>query len=244
MNGLPMNRDMCPAEPHTRFGRLSELEIGLDSPSSLGIRHCQLPASQRPEVEAFVDKFLLGKEQAQTLVDKHPFDKVEYEFWYDGWTKGKSTFPMPDATNVESVFVEAEESEQGSDWNVEDDTKASGGKYVTIQPGKNSPQSAPSEKSGVLRVPFRVTQDAKYYLFVRVNCPSADDDSFWVKLDDGPFAMANGLRTNGWEWVKLDAINLEPGEHTLTMTYREDGAKLDRIGLTTYVFGPAELESH
>jgi hypothetical protein len=30
--------------------------------------HCQLPKSQYPEVEAFIDKFLLGKEDANTII--------------------------------------------------------------------------------------------------------------------------------------------------------------------------------
>ncbi len=30
---------------------------------------------------------------------------------------------------------------------------------------------------------------------------------------------ANGLRTTGWEWVKLENLDLKPGKHTLTMTY-------------------------
>ena len=55
-----------------------------------------------------------------------------------------------------------------------------------------------------------------------------------MKFDDGNFASANGLGTNGWEWVKLNNVQLKPGEHTLTMTYREDGALLDKIGITTY----------
>ena len=52
--------------------------------------------------------------------------------------------------------------------------------------------------------------------------------------------MANGLRTSGWEWVKLDAMELKPGKHTLTMAYREDGAVIDKITITTYPFGPGK----
>ena len=43
-----------------------------------GHGHCQLPQSQYPEVEAFIDKFLLGKEDANTIimhVDKTLEDK-------------------------------------------------------------------------------------------------------------------------------------------------------------------------
>lgn len=208
-----------------------------------GHPHCRLPDSQRPEVEAFVDKFLLGKKDANTSVTKHPFDQVEHEFWYNGWTKGKSTFPITDATNVESIYMEAETAMLGADWRVTSDPKASGDKYVTIKSGMNSPATVPNGEAGVLTIHFKVTRDTKYYLFARVSCPSADDDSFWVKIDDGKYASTNGLGTNGWEWVKLNSVHLKPGEHKLTMTYREDGALLDKIGITTYPFGPSGLEA-
>ena len=208
-----------------------------------GHQHCQLPDSQRPEVEAFVDKFLLGKNDANTSVTKHPFADVEHKFWYDGWTTGKSTFPTPNGENIETFTFEAESTTHGSDWRILSDSQASGGKYLTINPSLDSPQTVPSGDDGRLTIPFKATKDAKYYVFARAKCPSADDDSFWLKIDDGKFTAANGLGTKGWEWVKLTAIKLQPGEHSLTITYRENGALLDTIGITTYPFGPAGLVS-
>lgn len=47
-----------------------------------GHGHCQLPESQYPEVEAFVDKFLLGKKDADTEVTIAPlYGEVDYESW-------------------------------------------------------------------------------------------------------------------------------------------------------------------
>lgn len=47
-----------------------------------GHNHCMLPESQYPEVEAFVDKFLLGKKTANTYVTIAPlFEKVDYQRW-------------------------------------------------------------------------------------------------------------------------------------------------------------------
>ncbi len=44
--------------------------------------HCQLPDGQRPEVEAFVDRFLLGKD-VDTNVTKAPmYQHVDYKRWY------------------------------------------------------------------------------------------------------------------------------------------------------------------
>ena len=206
-----------------------------------GHGHCQLPASQRPEVEAFVDKFLLGDQTANTKVNKHPFESVKVEHWYDGWLTGKSSFPEPDISNMESVFYEVECANHGADWIEGNDSKASNGRYLTIKSGLNSSNVAPTKSEGKVQIPFTVSKDALYYVFARVNCPSADDDSFWIKIDDREFVAANGLRTTGWDWVKLMKADLKGGDHTLTMTYREDGALIDKIGITTYVYGPTEL---
>lgn len=208
-----------------------------------GHPHCRLPDDQRPEVEAFVDKFLLGKSEVETDVTKHPFDSVEHEFWYDGWTKGKSTFPTLDGAEIETFTFEAESLNPGSDWEILSAEEASAGKYITVKPNLDSPQTAPAGEESALTVPLNTTKDAKYYVYARLNCPSADDDSFWIQIDDEAFVAANGLQTNGWQWVKLTAWNPVPGKHTLTIKYRENGALLDRIGITTYPFGPEGLET-
>ena len=55
--------------------------------------HCMLPESQYPEVEAFVDKFLLGKEDVDTNVTIAPmFEDVDYERWIKWWGTGNPTF--------------------------------------------------------------------------------------------------------------------------------------------------------
>ena len=47
-----------------------------------GHPHCQLPEEQWPEVGAFIDKFLLDDQGADTEVTIHPFDGVDYQQWY------------------------------------------------------------------------------------------------------------------------------------------------------------------
>lgn len=47
-----------------------------------GHMHCMLPESQYPEVEAFIDKFLLGKTDVDTFVSKADmFEDVDYLKW-------------------------------------------------------------------------------------------------------------------------------------------------------------------
>lgn len=206
-----------------------------------GHGHCQLPESQKPEVEAFVDKFLLNDQSADTSVMTHSYENVEHEHWYDGWLTGKSSFPEPNTADIESIFYEVESAPHGSGWNELKDPKASNERYLTIKPGSNSPQAAPSGSESTIDIPMTVSKNATYYIFARVNCPTADDDSFWVKIDDGQFVAANGLRTSGWAWVKLHKAELTKGKHSLSIGYREDGAAIDKIGITTYLYGPTDM---
>ena len=54
--------------------------MGFSFPDGHG--HCQLPKEQRPEVEAFIDRFLLGK-NVDTNVTKAPmFEKVDCKKWF------------------------------------------------------------------------------------------------------------------------------------------------------------------
>ena len=205
--------------------------------------HCRLPDSQRPEVEAFVDKFLLGDTSANTDIQTHSFDKLNHRQWYDGWLTGTSTFPTPDASNIESSFYEIESATYGSNWLIVKSDEASNGAYATIKSGQNSTDRASPAAENTITVPITAGRTDRYYLFGRLNCPSADDDSFWIKIDDQPFEVANGLRTTGWDWVKMTTVDLTKGSHTLTLTHREDGALIDKVAITTYLFGPHGADS-
>lgn len=46
-----------------------------------GHPHCNLPDSQRPEVEAFVDRFLLGKDEDTNVTRADMFEDVDVERW-------------------------------------------------------------------------------------------------------------------------------------------------------------------
>jgi len=78
-------------------------------------------------------------------------------------------------------------------------------------------------------------------VFALANGPTPQDDSAWWKLDDEDFAQANGMGTVGWQWVKLGRRDLTAGEHTITITYREDGLMLDKVAVSSFAYGPEEL---
>jgi len=206
-----------------------------------GHGHCRLPDSQRPEVEAFVDKFLLGMKDAKTDVTISPYDDVDHTRWIDWWGTGEPALGRRNMAGIETVTFEAEGASVGSNWEILNDAQASDGRYVTAISGVQSIQAPPTETRGVVSISFSVKSRGSYAVFARVNCPSADDDSFWVRMDDGDFAMFNGLGTSGWSWVKLSNFRLTPGEHTLAIGYREDGAKLDKISVSNDSYSPVGM---
>jgi hypothetical protein len=153
--------------------------------------------------------------------------------------KRKPAFPKRNTEGIETVTFEVEGATTiGSNWEISTDDKASNGSYATFKAGIESISEAPAVNEGAIAIPFSVKPDGKYAVFARLNCPSADDDSFWVRMDGGAFESFNGLGTSGWSWVKFDNFTLKSGEHTLTIAYREDGAKLDKISISNDPYTP------
>ena len=187
---------VSPKVPH-EVGRTLGIPDLFGSSIVGGHRDCQLPDSQRLEVEVFVDKYMLGGQEADTAVMTHSFDNANFEHWYDGWMNGQSIFLEPYKSNIEPAYYDVECATHGADWHIIRDAQVSNGAYVTIQSGMNIANAAPVASESTLQIPFTVAKDLKYYVFARVQCPTANDDSFWGEVDDGEVVAANGLRTNG-----------------------------------------------
>lgn len=153
------------------------------------------------------------------------------------FTASDTIFPKVVNTGNESFYFEAERyvtATAGTNFNVIDDVLASNNKYITVKTGTESSAAAPTESAGLITIPFSVTKDTTYTIWGRMNNLTANDDSFWVKVDNGSFQMCNGLITGGsWTWLKMMSQVLSKGNHTLIIGYREDGAKLDKICIST-----------
>lgn len=88
-------------------------------------------------------------------------------------------------TGTESFWFEAERFPTiGSTFNTVSDAAASNGKYIIVQTGIQSLTAAPTDGTGLSVIPFTVTKDSACYFYGRLNCPTYDDDSFWLKVDD------------------------------------------------------------
>jgi len=148
------------------------------------------------------------------------------------------------------LWQEAESGSISAPFAVHDDARASSGHYLTVATGMNAKKAASAAAAGGhSRLCFELPAAGKFKLWGRVIAPSSSDDSFWVQLDGGPWLKWNDIaQGTDWHWdeIKDDAavgpstFDLSAGPHTLTIAYREDGARLDKLLLTNDLgFSPA-----
>lgn len=123
------------------------------------------------------------------------------------------------------------------------DAEASGGAYVWA-PGK---EGEPGKTAwGDTTWQFNVSAKSSYYIWGRVLSPTPSNDSFSFRLSTAegdliPTATwALGVHTR-WQWVRLkpdsksktDAIELPAGLVNFQLMPRENGARIDRLFLTS-----------
>jgi lysophospholipase L1-like esterase len=149
--------------------------------------------------------------------------------------------PVTDTSGIEFLWIEPECAMVGDNWKLIIDPQVSNQSYVTVESGFNSIPEAPADTASAIYIPFTVTKDTTYYIFARLKCTSPDNDSYWVKMDDGDFVVYDGLGTSGWEWKGLSNSSLTAGEHTLTIAYCEDGTNLDKLCITNDTVTPTGM---
>jgi hypothetical protein len=82
-----------------------------------------------------------------------------------------------------------------------------------------------------------------YRIYGRVIAANDGDDSFWVRIDNNPWINWNTIKLgSNWHWDSLHLNNSttpltfafnEQDVHTICVAYREDGAKLDSLLVTS-----------
>jgi O-glycosyl hydrolase len=152
------------------------------------------------------------------------------------------TINLASGSSEAHLWFEVECGEVGSNWIVSSDATASNGSYASSKPGFQSLNPASEDSKDHIVITFNITEAGNYTLWGRAKVPTADDDSFWLKMDDGSWIMWNNITGNAtWQWDDVHDSNngntvvsyqLTQGSHTLIICYREDGAGLDKLYLT------------
>lgn len=151
-------------------------------------------------------------------------------------------------SDVRGVAWEAEKGAVVPNMVVGTDPAALGGKFVWA-PGE---PGARGNGNGSVSWQLKVEKAGVYRLWGRVSTATPEDDSFCVSANSGTYSPSGrrgpqvfprtdwhlGQTRGPWKWVQYcEPLNLPRGPVILTIHVREDGAKLDRLFLSS---DPAE----
>ncbi|CAH0999302.1 hypothetical protein LEM8419_00600 [Neolewinella maritima] len=148
----------------------------------------------------------------------------------------------PPTTGTSTFWLEAECAAVGSTWTVGSAPGASGGKYAVVLSG-NAYDAPPADvPANRIRFSLSNAEAGNYALFARVNAPSGNDDSFWVRVNGGSWYKWNGefkLNTGfAWNAYSGPQISLTAGANTVDFAFREDGTQLDKLYLSKSATAP------
>ena len=139
------------------------------------------------------------------------------------------------AGDLQAGWLDAECANYGTNWRAIGDLAAANGAYVVVQGLNSLPTPPADEPANLIRFPLTdvdLRAGEPLYLYGRIDAPTGDDDSFWVRLNGGPWvAWKMGIRQGrGFVWNRFPgSLTAQAGQNLLEVAYREDGTKLDRI---------------
>ncbi|HKK80862.1 MAG TPA: T9SS type A sorting domain-containing protein, partial [Prolixibacteraceae bacterium] len=143
--------------------------------------------------------------------------------------------------NSEEIWLEAECANVGDNWDVFESSGVSNGEYLSVKPGVQALNNPSGDTLDHLVYEVHLTESGSYKLWGRTIVPNPDDDSFWVKVDDGEWANWNSIiGGSSWQWDDVHNYSddspmvyaLDTGYHQITICFREDGAALDKLYFT------------
>ena len=146
-----------------------------------------------------------------------------------------------------TVSFEAESGMLNAPMASADDAAAAGGKYISVPTGAAVNAMPDMSTMGTATYMFNVSAAGNFTVWGRVRVTIAEDDSFWVKVDQSPWSQWNNLSANmntDWQWDDVHdsqmpangaktSYMLTQGMHTLTVAYRESGGRLDKFVVTS-----------
>ncbi len=139
------------------------------------------------------------------------------------------------AGDLQAGWLDAECAEFGANWRAIGDPAAANDAYVVVRGLNSLPTPPDDEAANLIRFPLTdvdLRAGEPLYLYGRIDAPTGDDDSFWVRLNGGPWvAWKMGIRQGkGFVWNRFPgSFTAQAGPNLLELAYREDGTKLDRI---------------
>lgn len=147
------------------------------------------------------------------------------------------------------VVIEAENAmyvtdRSGYSWKPQTDVNGfAGGSFVRAEPEQKGGAADPySAYSPSLEYTINFTTPGTYYVWVRAFANDSGANSLHLGLDGVEIGTGRNVswsQTGAWAWTRrvengtAQITVSAPGQHTLNVWMREDGARLDRLVLTT-----------
>jgi len=242
------------AEKGGRYGNIPPVASGggdvaiLDSLGA-GSFDITLKGSESMDADGEIVNYSWSKDgkQISTLPDlkvKHGVGDYDYVLTVtdnDGASVSKTIHVKIYNENTNEIWLETECTTIGTKWDTKIDAAVSNGKYMTVKTAYESKTSASTDVNDLLIYKFNVTEKGSFKVWGRVLAPNADDDSFWVRMDNGDWISWNGIvGGSSWGWDDVHnqsndnpmVYSLEEGEHTLSICFRENGASIDKLYIT------------
>ena len=135
------------------------------------------------------------------------------------------------------VSMEAESGTLNGSMLEAQDAAAFGGAYVLAARGAR----------GSAEYVFQTDEPGDYVVWCRVIAPTSSSDSLYVSMDNGTEHLWDMQRFGDWGWDLISDRSgsdpsyfyLDEGLHTLKISKRETGARIDKIVITSDLgFGP------
>ncbi|MEM6803361.1 MAG: putative Ig domain-containing protein, partial [Bacteroidota bacterium] len=143
-------------------------------------------------------------------------------------------------TQQPDIWLEAECGEVGSNWSLASSNAASKGQYL-LPPSGNSYNTPPVNTEDMVRFIFELDQGGTYRIFARVDAPTSDDDSFWLRVNNRNWIKWNEIDASNFAWDEVHdsdaanmpiSFNLLAGNNIIEIGWREDGIGLDKVLIT------------
>jgi hypothetical protein len=141
--------------------------------------------------------------------------------------------------STHKIWLETEGGYLQAPMELVSDVDASSGMAIWVPNGQGIVNN-PSQDAGYAEYVFDVPVTGNYVIWGRVLAVNAADDSFFISIDGGDYALWDTQQAQDWVWDQVNnrggadpvIYYLQAGQHTLLVKQREDGTKIDKILIT------------
>lgn len=143
----------------------------------------------------------------------------------------RTAFHAGDFSNPRSEYtVEAESASGQSNFSPWTTITESGTTYINWPIASGLVNGAnPGDLTGVPRYSFEISATANVGIEASVKLADDTSDSFWYRIDDGPWILEKGNSGGGLKWIPLGRLNLSAGTHVLEIARRRGNSKIDKL---------------